>query len=200
MRTPFKTAILGALGITLLGVFFTSTASAQCAFPGWKKAGSSGDRLWQEVRPGSGSIVLAAEGSDDRIVGFWKVKFVSEGTPGIPDETVIDNGLAQWHSDGTEIMNSSRVPATGNFCLGVFRKSGPADYDLNHFGLSFDPSGNFVGPARIREHVTLNQKADAYEGGFTIDQYDPAGGLIIHISGKVTATRITVDTPVADVL
>jgi hypothetical protein len=30
---------------------------------------------------------------------------------------VIDAGFAQWHSDGTEIMNS-HAPATSNFCLG----------------------------------------------------------------------------------
>ena len=60
------------------------------------------------------------------IVGFWKVKFISEGNSGIPDGTVIDNGFAQWHSDGTEILNSSRPPATSSFCLGVWQKSGPS--------------------------------------------------------------------------
>jgi hypothetical protein len=82
-------------------------------------------------------------------VGFWKIKFVSEGSSGIPDGTVIDNGLAQWHSDGTEIMNSSRPPATGNFCLGVWQKSGPSSYKLNHFALAYDVSGNFIGPRRF---------------------------------------------------
>jgi hypothetical protein len=58
----------------------------------------------------------------------------------------------------------------------------------------------FAGSARIQEHVTLNRKADQYEGTFTIDQYDPSGNPLAHITGQVTATRITVDTPVADVL
>jgi len=56
--------------------------------------------------------------SDLAIVGFWKVTFVAQGNPGIPDGAVIDFGYAQWHGDGTEILNSSRPPATGNFCLG----------------------------------------------------------------------------------
>ena len=97
-------------------------------------------------------------------------------------------------------MNSSRDPATGNFCLGVWQKSGPFGYELNHFALSWDPSGNFIGPAQIRETVTLNQRADQYEGTFTIDQYDPSGTLLVHIAGTISAARITVNTAVGDVL
>ena len=37
-------------------------------------------------------------------------------------------------------------------------------------------------------------------GTFTIDQFDVSGNLLAHIAGKVTATRITVNTPVGDVL
>jgi len=203
MRSMFKAAMIGIFAVVSFGVVLVPQASAQCAFPGLNKGGAVQRQSWQgeaQVRPGS--FVLASEEkvSDPRIVGFWKVKFVSQGTPGIPDGAVIDNGFAQWHDDGTEIMNSSRVPATGSFCLGVFQKFGPSSYNLNHFGLSFDPAGNFVGPAQIREHVTLNNKADQYEGTFTIDQFDPSGNVLAHITGQVTATRIFVDTPVADVL
>jgi hypothetical protein len=199
-----KTAIIGTLAIILLGVVFVPRASAQCAFPAWNKTrtGVIELRTWGgagELRPGSFLLASNQEGSGAGIVGFWKVKFVSEGTPGIPDGTVLDNGFAQWHDDGTEIMNSSRVPATGNFCLGVWQKSG-SRYDLNHFGLSFDPAGNFVGPARIQEHVTVNGKGDQYEGTFTIDQYDPSGNPIVHLEGQVTAKRVGVNTPVGDVL
>jgi len=34
---------------------------------------------------------------------------------GIPDGVPLDDGYATWHSDGTEIMNSGRVPKTGSF-------------------------------------------------------------------------------------
>jgi hypothetical protein len=158
---------------------------------------------WQgtsRLMPASFSLAAGQTAAEERIVGFWKVKFLSEGNPGIPDDAVIDNGFAQWHSDGTEIMNSSRPPATGNFCLGIWRKSGPSSYDLNHFALSSDPSGNLIGPAQIREQVTLDRGGDRYEGTFTIDQYDLSGNPLAHISGRITATRITVDTPVAEVL
>jgi hypothetical protein len=184
---------------------FVSEATADCVSLAGLKIGAIQLPSWQgepQLMQASFLRVAGQEGADDRIVGFWKVKFVSEGNTGIgiPDGAVIDNAFVQWHSDGTEIMNSSRPPATGNFCLGVWQKSGPFSYALNHFALSADPSGNLVGPARIREDVALNQWADQYHGTFTIDQYDVSGTLLVHIAGRITATRITVDTTVGQVL
>jgi len=171
MRPTFKTAMIGTLAIVLLGMVFVSQASAQCAFPGWNKTGAIDPRAWRGAGElASGSFVPASEkeGSDDRIVGFWKVKFVAEGNPDIPDGTPIDDGLAQWHSDGAEIMNSClRPPVTGNFCLGVWQKSGRSSYKLNHFGLGWDANGDFTGPARIAEEVTVDHSGNHYEGTFT---------------------------------
>jgi hypothetical protein len=82
---------------------------------------------------------------------------------------------------------------TGNFCLGVWQKSGRSSYKLNHFGLGWDANGDFIGPARIAEEVTVDRSGNHYEGTFTIDQYDPSGKLLAHVTGHVTATRITVD-------
>ena len=203
MRSKFRFAFTATLGIFLLAVVSVSTATAQCALVAWHKAGMIEPQAWQgtsRLIPASFSLTAGQTAADERIVGFWKVKFLSEGNPGIPDDTVIDNGFAQWHGDGTEIMNSSRPPATGNFCLGVWGKSGPSSYDLNHFALSSDPGGNLIGPAQIREQVTLDRRGDRYEGTFTIDQYDLSGNPLAHISGRITATRITLETSIADVL
>jgi len=134
------------------------------------------------------------------IVGFWHVKFISEGTGFIPDGTVVDMGFSQWHADGTEILNSSRPPATSNFCLGVWAKTGPATYKLNHFALSSDLNGNMIGPANICEDVTLDAHGKSYSGTFSISQYDTSGNLLVHIVGEVKATRITVDTKLSDIL
>ena len=134
------------------------------------------------------------------IVGFWHVKFISKGTGFIPDGTVVDMGFSQWHSDGTEILNSSRPPATSNFCLGVWAKTGPSTYKLNHFALSSDLNGNMIGPANIREDVTLDTHGTGYSGTFSISQYDTSGNLLVQIVGEVVATRITVDTKLSDLL
>ena len=136
------------------------------------------------------SLILASDhdSASAGIVGLWKVKFVA------PDGTVIDEGYATWHSDGTEIMNSGRPPITGNFCMGVWRSTRRSTYRLNHFGLSWDPTGtNLIGPANIREEVVLARSGNSYAGTFTIDQFDVDGNVLAHIAGQVTATRITAD-------
>jgi hypothetical protein len=194
----FKAAIAGTLAIALLGMVFVSEATAQCASLDGLKAAAMQLQPWEgaaRFERASFSRVASQEGADDRIVGFWKVKFISEGNTGIgiPDGTVLDNAFVQWHS--------SRPPATSSFCLGVWQKSGPSSYELNHFALSSDLSGNLIGPTQIREEITLNHRADQYEGTFTIDQYDVSGNFLPpHIAGRVTATRITVNTAVGQVL
>jgi hypothetical protein len=146
------------------------------------------------------AIAQSAAPGGAQVVGFWHVTFISKGTGFIPDGTVVDQGFSQWHSDGTEILNSSRPPATSNFCLGVWEKTGPSAYKLNHFALSSDLNGNMIGPANIRENVTLDSHGATYSGTFSIDQYDTSGNLLVHIVGEVKATRITVDTKVSDIL
>lgn len=86
-------------------------------------------QLWGEDG-GFMDASFAERGSEgQRIVGFWKASFVSEGSTGIPDGTVVDSPFVQWHSDGTEIMNSTRAPVTQSFCLGVWHKTGKLTYD-----------------------------------------------------------------------
>jgi hypothetical protein len=138
---------------------------------------------------------------DVSIVGFWHVVFISEGTtmPPIPDNAVVDAGFAQWHSDHTEILNSSRPPATANFCLGVWAKTGPNAYSLNHFAMSFNPDGTFLGPANIRETVSLSADGNSYSGSFSIDQYDVHLTLLAHIIGNIKATRVTINTKPTDI-
>jgi hypothetical protein len=128
------------------------------------------------------------------------VKFVAHNSPRIPDGTVIDDGYATWHSDGTEIMNSGRAPITGNFCMGVWKLTRRSIYKLNHFELSWDSTGtNLIGPANIREEVVLDRDGDSYVGTFTIDQFDVSGNTLAHIAGQVSGRRITVNTPAASV-
>ena len=130
------------------------------------------------------------------MVGTWKEHWISEGSGGIPDGTEIDAGYAQWHNDGTEInVSGLRSPLTGNVCLGEWKKIGARSYQLNHFGISYDSTGlNLVGPARIQQWLTLDEKGNATSGKFTIDQWDESGNLLAHIQGKVIGTRVTMET------
>lgn len=137
------------------------------------------------------------------IVGFWHQQLISEGSTGIPDGDVVNDDLAQWHSDHTEIQNTkSRTPSSSNFCLGVWEQTGPRSFKLNHFPQLFDPTGTvYVGTAQLQEEITVSSDCNRYSGTFTLDEYDPTGKIVLrHVQGKVTGTRITAKSTIADVL
>jgi len=185
-----------ALSVALL---FVPSSIAQCGGLRQPKVKPSS---WLS-QPGQAQLLQAkfirtSDSPDDGtgIVGFWHVKFVSEGSQGIPDGTEIDAGYSQWHSDGTEIMNSGgRSPITGDFCLGVWTSLGNGKYKLNHFAAAWDSTGStLIGPANIKEVVTLSPTGGKFAGTFTIDQYDESGNNLGHVQGTITGTRIGVDT------
>ncbi len=186
-------------GAVVLGSMAISSCQAQCL--GYQPPAS--DRGEAPFTPESfrAPIVRISEQSDPPaapgIVGLWHVKFVSEGSQGIPDGTEVDAGYSEWHSDGTEIMNSGgRSPITSNFCLGVWQQTDSNTYVLNHFATAWDPTGStLIGPANIKEKVTLGPNGDNFSGAFTINQYDEALNLQQSVQGIITGTRITVTTP-----
>ena len=203
-----------ALGLVLIGTVLTAKASAECLsyLPGHKAGAVVSPQSWSGAEFSSASLVLASEhDSNDAIVGFWKVTFTAEGNgkEGPPDDTQIDSGYVQWHSDGTEIMNSGRPPQNGDFCLGVWEKTGRSRYKLNHFALGNvieDPTNPTVigppgGPTQIVEDIILSRDGNHYVGTFTLDAYDTNHALLPggHIIGVITATRITIHTPVTSV-
>ena len=200
MRTIFRAAIAATFAFVLVAMCFVSKASAQCGSVLSSNLESIQPQLL-EGQPQFMPVSFPVLGSqNDQIVGFWRAKFISEGSSGIPDGTVIDNPFVEWHSDGTEIMNSTRAPVTQSFCMGVWQKTGPLSYELNHFALGFDTSNNFVGPAQIQEDVTLNKKANQYTGTFKTVQYDASGNVLAEVVGNITAIRITVNTTIQQVL
>lgn len=136
------------------------------------------------------------------IVGLWKFTFTAEGNapPLPPDGTVLDAGFQTWHIDNTELMNSGRPAATGDFCMGVWRQ-GSGVYTLNHFAMAWNPPGtdpsDFAGIANIRAQVKLSRDGNSFSGTETLDQYQPDGvTLAVHLTGTITATRVTTDSTV----
>lgn len=186
MKTTFK-RLTSAFGLLLAASLFTATAVAQC--PGGATPVAKLHRQAWEGGSAASLLRLAAD-SADPIVGMWRVQFTSDGA-------VIDQALVQWHADGTELMNSSRNPVTGSYCMGVWKNTGSSVYRLNHYGLSWDPTTSTTSPlglASIRENVTLSSDGDSYTGLFVITQYDESGNVLATIKGKLVASRINVNT------
>ena len=200
-----------AVAICLLGTILAPKASADCGSTARPKAGAAvhpqswqGNELFQQ-----GSLLRVSDQNDDSIVGMWKVTFTAEGNTGSmapPNGTVIDSAFVVWHSDGTEIMNSGRPAQDGNFCMGVWKRTGTSSYKLNHFATGNDTTnaptgiGNPTGPTHLRENVVVSRDGNCYTGSFTLDAYDTSGTNVAHIIGKISATRITVNTSVSSVM
>ncbi|MEP6511198.1 MAG: hypothetical protein ABJB02_06375 [Dokdonella sp.] len=220
-------AVSVALGV--VGSVFATSASA-CGVPDFSQAaaqamglqafaltGTSLPQASMQITDANLANVAAQENAngDDwsrgrgAIVGMWLFTFTMDNNPGnvppIPAGTQVDTGFQTWHADGTELMNSGgRAPATSAFCQGVWTQKGNSAYTLNHWAISWDPNSNFVGPANIREQVTVDKTGNSFSGTFSIDQYispPPAPGnlpdltnlstRVAHLTGAVTGKRVT---------
>ena len=135
------------LGLSTLAISTVTSALAQCGMPtkavkpaAWHPQYGAA-RL---VRTADDDLFLREDGKS--MVGMWHVIFTATASKGeaIP-ATVIDNALAVWHSDRTEIMNSVRPPQDGNFCLGVWEQ-----LDRSHYYLNTSPGMQTSSPIRPR--------------------------------------------------
>jgi hypothetical protein len=191
-------------GAGIFAAMFVPSASAGCGDLSSLQGPIVFPQASAQVRPSalSANAVQSSERSSSSasIVGLWNVQFLSQGntthTPPIPDGALIDWGFNQWHSDGTELLNSGGHAAnTGNFCMGVWGQTGFLTFELNHYALSYDATtGALVNIVNLREQDTLSPSGDSYTGTFTLDVYDPKGNHVDHVGGTVTATRVTLDT------
>lgn len=182
MSNRFRTSIRASAAI-LLGfgaLTYATSASAACG-----DSASFQHSSWQSDE--GGYLQKASEGNpgDHAIVGMWSFRMVAGGQ-------TADFGYQQWHSDGTELMNSGgRAPSTENFCMGVWKQVAPSRFHLNHFALSYDSSGTLNAKVNIKEDVTVDRSGTSYSGTFTLDVYDPnTNQLLQHVAGQVTAQRV----------
>lgn len=180
---------------------FAASANAQCG------VSLNGDRpvfparsafqamrapnAFQEMRAPSQEAgdLFASDGtfaSDATIVGLWDVKFIS-------DNVVVDEGFDQFHSDGTEILNDTPPPATGNVCLGIYKLPATTSIKLKHPSWIYDPTNTFViGRATILEQINLDRGGRVFTGTFTIQFRDLDGNPIApDFSGQLRGERIT---------
>lgn len=213
MRTRFSNRLMSCVGAAAFAFAVVPGAGAQCGMPN-RPIKPMSWHLQSEANP---SLVrVAFDGDEDRqpsIVGMWHVVFTAQTQNGesipVTGGVVIDNSVVVWNSDGTEIMNSSRSAQDGNFCLGVWKRTGDRTYLLNHIpwqGNVYDPTvppdtiGPAQGGAQIIEHITLSPDGNSYTGTFTLHAYDTSGNVYVWFTGTLSAKRITPETPFSDLL
>lgn len=201
MKTMYR-AITMSIAAGFFVTVFLSPASASCgAWDPQAPIQFPQQNVALRAAAPSGEQKAAQRGSANAsMVGLWKVQLISLGNathnPPIPDGALIDFGYSEWHSDGTEILNSGgHSPATGNFCLGVWGQTGYLTFELNHFPIGYNPAtGVLTNFINLREQDTLSPSGDSYTGTFTLDVFDTYGNHVDHLAGTVVATRITVDS------
>ena len=194
-------------GLAVLAATLTPSMFAGCGeMPG--KAAPAGKQpqihFMQAVyRPAHFVLVDDDTTSSASVVGLWHVVFTQNTNFG---GGLFDDSYAEWHSDGTEIMNSGvHSPAYGNFCMGAWTKTGPSTYTLKHVALDYSgpPVGSTTTPSVIviiREHVTVDPTGNHFTGSFTADIYAPYSSTFpatpgAHIAqvgaGTIAGERIT---------
>lgn len=150
--------------------------------------------IWPHATQGESAerqLAQAEETADVPITGLWKTVYTSGGM-------VVNVGLDQWHSDGTQMANDAVPAIFGNICEGVWQKTGPRTYSLLHPVFNYDSSGVSVVSIFIeRQQVTLDPGGNTFSATFTWDSYDFNGTPISgsHLAGTIKGTRITATGP-----
>ncbi len=227
VSTRWVAAVTAFAGLALL----SGRAMAGC---GTELVGTAGMKSMLYRNEGRGDLIRTTYGpfNSAEITGLWRFTFTAQGNTGpdappnalpLPDGTPVDAGFVTWHDDGTELMNSGRTPASGSFCMGVWKQTGRSTYKLNHWALSWIPDYQpgvtdswsqvpggtdeifkALGPSNIEETLTLGNYGQAYTGKFRLTQYvndgtkkpiyDTSGAPVAFvIVGTVNATRVNVD-------
>ncbi|HZZ37609.1 MAG TPA: hypothetical protein VFE06_00670 [Acidobacteriaceae bacterium] len=201
-------AVITTLSAAVVGMLWIPAASACALEP------QSAPLVMQQLLPDAQNPLASATFSvlardlsssassttSPSIVGMWSFQLISQGNtthnPSIPDGTQLTFGYTQYHSDETEIFNAAaRSPAQGNFCLGVWQKTGRSTYQANHFSLNYNAAtGALLGKILLIETLTLSPGGTTFSGTFVETVYDTMGNKTDHLTGQVTAQRITVDT------
>ena len=212
MKTRFWNSIMG-IGAAAIALALVPGAVAQCGLPNQPIKPMSWHPMFGGPAPSLVRTGFEDEPAEPSIVGMWHVVFTALTQNGetIPVDggVVIDNSIAVWHPDGTEIMNSSRSAQDGNFCLGVWKRTGERRYLLNHIpwqGNIFDPTvppstiGAPQGGAQIIEKIVVSKDGDSYSGTFTLHAYTTTATVYTWFTGTLSAKRITPETPFSELM
>jgi hypothetical protein len=185
MHTDFKKLLVGVAALA------STAALAPAAWAGCGGEMTKQPATW--TTSGSRLALTQVDYGRHAITGLWSVTLTAVGNPAMDS----DWGFSEWHSDGTEIMNSGgHSPASGNFCLGVWAQTGANSYHLNHWALSYVPSasppyGTLAVKINLKEDVSLGGNGNTFTGKFTIDVYLPNGTHVGNDHGAITGQRVT---------
>ncbi|SPE36074.1 exported hypothetical protein [Candidatus Sulfopaludibacter sp. SbA3] len=188
MKT-FQSTVTAGMTAIVFAALFAGAANANCnvAKPGYLQASHRGMPALSIKQPAPALVPqdTAPAAVEPSIAGYWYVRFFAEGQ-------LVDDGFDLWHGDGTEVLNDTSTPSSGNVCIGVWTKAAPLTYALKHPTWIFDDAGvNLIGVGIIREMVMLDPGGNSFTGTTTVDIYDFSGNTVYHAVSDLTGTRIS---------
>lgn len=124
-----------------------------------------------------------AAGGSRSIVGLWLTTGTIEGQQ--------TQAFEAFTGDGIEILNDNGSPIEGNECLGIWQTGAKDVISVNHPSWYYDPAGNLIGTAIIKEQITVDAGGRSFHGTLTVDIYDLSGNLQVHLAGTYEGKRIT---------
>ena len=102
-----------------------------------------------------------------------------------------------FHDDGTFIETSltDYLPPQGPPGQGVWERTAPREFALTIYGVTVGDLTNpqFQGTYKVRSRLTLDRAGDEFDGPFTIEIYDAAGGLVTTLGGMAQGRRARVE-------
>jgi len=176
--------VMLAAAVATFGTLFAPNANADCGYsahPQWATAASPA-----RTQNGVQKEQDDASSGQATLVGLWHIKISAGGQ-------VIIQGIEAFHGDGTETLNDTDAPSSGNVCLGVWTQSGARTYKLKHPFWRWDAAGNLIGSAVIRQEVTVDKGSQTFSGTAKVDFLDLSGNVLFQLQQDVTGERITVD-------
>src|SRR5436190_1239192 len=113
----FKSAVTAGTTAIVFVAAFAGAAQAKCGLATAARLGTAPPALQslKVARPSAPASAdpAAPQTPEPTIVGLWSVQFLAFGQ-------VVDAGFDVWNVDGTEILNDTSAPSTGNVCLGTW--------------------------------------------------------------------------------
>ncbi len=134
--------------------------------------------------------LMGAPSAAQSIVGSWTIvqsqTAVPGRAPGAPN-------LITFTSDGSVLVSSALGLFSGG--NGTWIRTGDHTAAETHVFIRRNAAGDFIGTAKVRQTIILNETFDGFTGSAKTDFFDAQGMLVQSFNPSTQATRIRVESP-----
>lgn len=125
--------------------------------------------------------------SDYKLTGTWVYTVQLGAPPGQPTPPPFESTFV-YTADGGIVEATSRA---GHLSagLGIWRKTGPSEYQTKFYKYRFDATGAYVGKTVVRERLVLSSRRTVTSTSST-DIYNAAGDLVTHLENTAEGKRV----------